>query len=119
LKKFRGNVPFPNLNDKIVIVVDDGLASGFSMLVTVKTLKLQVGKLIVAVPTAPMSAINLISSFVDKIFCANIRSGPFFAVATAYRIWYDLTDEDVLEFLKKRLPFLSNVKETSSFNNNS
>ena len=101
LKKFRGNISFPDFNDKIVIVVDDGLASGFSMLVTVKTLRDKVGKLVVAVPTAPVSAIKLISLFVDKIFCANIRSGSFFAVATAYRIWYDLTDEDVLKFLKK------------------
>ena len=100
LRKFRGDKPFPNLDNKIVIVVDDGLASGFSMLVTTNTLKQKVRKLIVAIPTAPVSAIKLISSYADKIVCPNIRSGPFFAVAEAYKIWFDLTDNDVLKLLK-------------------
>jgi len=56
--------------------------------------------LIVAVPTAPMSAINLLRSHVDEIVCLNIRSGAFFAVADAYKKWYDLTDKDVIELLK-------------------
>ena len=100
LRKFRGNKPFPNLNNKIVIVVDDGLASGFSMLVTVKALKQKVRKIVVAIPTAPVSAIKLVSSFADEIVCPNIRSGSFFAVAEAYKVWFDLTDNDVLELLK-------------------
>lgn len=100
LRKFRGNKPFPVLDNKIVIVVDDGLASGFSMLVTVKTLKQKVRKIVVAIPTAPISAIRLISSYADEIVCPNIRSGPFFAVAESYKIWFDLTDNDILELLK-------------------
>jgi putative phosphoribosyl transferase len=55
--------------------------------------------MIVAVPTAPMSSIELIKPHVDKIFCLNIRSGPFFAVADAYNVWYDLRDEDVFDLL--------------------
>jgi putative phosphoribosyl transferase len=39
---------------------------------------------------------------VDELVCLNVRSGPMFAVADAYRNWYDLTDEDVIEFLKKQ-----------------
>ena len=97
LKKFRGTVPFPVLEGKVVIVVDDGLASGFSMLVTAKTLRDKAGGVVVAVPTAPMSAIELISSYVDKVVCLNIRSGSFFAVADAYKVWYDLLDNDVLD----------------------
>jgi len=61
-KLSRGNQPWPETEDKTVIVVDDGLASGFSMLATVKTLrKLGSKQIIVAVPTAPDSAINLFS----------------------------------------------------------
>ena len=100
LRKFRGTIPFPDLNGKVVIVVDDGLASGFSMLVTVKTLRDKAGEVVVAVPTAPVNAIELISAYVDKVVCLNIRSGSFFAVADAYRVWYDLTDRDVMEILK-------------------
>jgi len=102
LKKFRENTPFPNLEDKNVIIVDDGLASGFSMLATVKTLNKLVEEIMVAVPTASMGAINLISPYTDKIYCLNIRSDSFFAVANAYQVWYDLTDENVLNILKNK-----------------
>jgi predicted phosphoribosyltransferase len=104
LEMFRGNRPFPNLKNKIVIIIDDGLASGFSMLTTVKAIKQSnVKEIVVAVPTAPISAINLLKPYVDKIVCLNIRSGPIFAVASAYKIWYDLDDKDVIEILKQFL----------------
>ncbi len=102
LKKFRGDKPFPELEGKRVIIVDDGLASGFSMLTTLKSIKQKsVKEVVVAVPTAPSSAINLIKNQVDKIVCLNIRSGSFFAVADAYKVWYDLEDEDVIEILNR------------------
>jgi putative phosphoribosyl transferase len=101
LRLFRGEKPFPSLKSKIVILVDDGLASGFSMLTTVKAIqKIGVKEIVVAVPTAPESSIKLLKPLVDKIICLNIRSGPVFAVADAYRLWYDLDDEDVLNLLK-------------------
>lgn len=102
LKLFRGERDFPDLNKRSVIIVDDGLASGFSMLTTLKTLSVRgVRETVVAVPTAPGSAINLIKPHADKIICLNVRSGPFFAVADAYKLWYDLEDSDVVEILKK------------------
>jgi predicted phosphoribosyltransferase len=102
LKMFRGDKPFPDLKGKRVIVVDDGLASGFSMLTTVKSIEQRsVKEIVVAVPTAPASAINLIKPHVDKIVCLNIRSGHFFAVAYAFKVWYDLEDGDVMEVLKR------------------
>jgi putative phosphoribosyl transferase len=101
VERFRGNRPFPALNNKNIILIDDGLASGFSMLTTVKAVKRnKIKKLIVAVPTAPTTAINLLRPHVDEIVCLNIRSGAFFAVADAYKKWCDLADEDVIELLK-------------------
>lgn len=102
LKKFKGDKPFPELEGKRVIVVDDGLASGFSMFTTVKSIKQKsVKEVVVAVPTAPVSAINFIKTQVDKIVCLNIRSRSFFAVADAYKVWYDLDDEEVIEILNQ------------------
>lgn len=102
LKMFRGDKLFPDLEGKRVIIVDDGLASGFSMLTTMKSIRQTIVKeLLVAIPTAPVSAINLIKPQADKIVCLNIRSGPFFAVANAYKMWYDLDDEDVMEILNR------------------
>ncbi len=105
LEEFRGNMPFPDLEGKAVIVVDDGLASGFSMLVTAKTLRDKAGTVVVAVPTAPVTAIELIRSYVDKIVCLNIKSGPIFAVADAYKLWYDLTNKEVIDILKHNQRF--------------
>jgi predicted phosphoribosyltransferase len=97
---FRGSRPFPDLTEKTVIVVDDGVASGFSMLTTILALKKHtIAELIVAVPTAPRSAIERIQPHVTKIVCLNIRSGFSFAVADAYRIWYDLSDREVRALL--------------------
>lgn len=98
---FRGNKPFPDLNKKNIIIIDDGLASGYSMLTTIKAVKgNKVNELVVAVPTAPISAINLLKPHVNEIVCLNMRSGALFAVANAYKNWYDLNDRDVIELLK-------------------
>lgn len=101
LELFRGNRPYPDLKNKTAIIIDDGLASGFSMLATVKAIKRRgVRKIVVAIPTAPVSAIELIRPHADRTVCLNVRSGPFFAVADAYKIWYDLEEEDVIDILK-------------------
>jgi putative phosphoribosyl transferase len=103
LKKFRGDKPLPNLSNKIVILVDDGLASGFTMLVAVKSVKDQAPKkIVIAVPTASWGAIELLMPEVDEIVCPNIRTGESFAVAEAYENWYDLTDEEVLELTAEK-----------------
>ena len=102
LQKFRGDKPFPDLKDKIAIIVDDGLASGFSMLTTLKTIEsMDTHEIIVAVPTAPVSAISRIRFYANKVVCLNIRSGPVFAVAEAYKEWYDVEDAEVLDLLKR------------------
>ena len=97
---FRQNRPFPDLAGKSVILVDDGLASGFTMLASIHMVKIAgASETAVAVPTAPQRSIDAISSEADKIYCANIRTKPFFAVAEAYRHWYDLDEEEVLALL--------------------
>lgn len=101
-RKFRGDRPFPNLIGKTVILVDDGLASGYTMLAAIKSVKKQKPKgILVAVPTAPLSSARLVASQVDQLICLNIRRGPFFAVADAYQKWYDLKDGEVMEYIRK------------------
>jgi predicted phosphoribosyltransferase len=93
---------FPDLKDKHPILVDDGLASGYSMLTTIKAVKqYDPLKVTVAVPTGSLRSIERLKPHVDQIYCLNIRSGPYFAVASAYHRWYDLTDEEVLQYLTK------------------
>jgi putative phosphoribosyl transferase len=97
---FRKGRPVPDLSGKRVILVDDGLASGFTMLASVAMAKkASARETIVAVPTAPQSTIDRIQSEVDKVYCANIRTTAYFAVAEAYRNWYDLSEAEVLKIL--------------------
>ncbi len=102
LQKFRGNRPMPDLKGKTVVLVDDGLASGVTMLATTRAVeKMNAGKIIVAVPTGSLGAVEALSHEVDEIVCLNIRSRPVFAVADAYERWYDVADEEVMETLKE------------------
>jgi len=102
LEKFRGNKPFLDLRNKTVTLIDDGLASGFTMLAAVKSVRKQDPEnVVVAVPTASKSAVELVAPHVDKLICLNVRGGPIFAVADAYQEWCDLSDEEVIELLRK------------------
>ncbi len=100
LRKFRGGKPLPDIEGKIIILVDDGLASGFTMLAAVQSVKAsEPKKVVIAVPTASMCALGLLMPTVDEMVCLNIRSESSFAVADAYVNWYDLTDVEVQNLL--------------------
>ena len=60
----------------------------------------QAEKVIVAVPTASESSINLLLPEADEIYCLNIREFYPFAVAEAYMKWYDVEDEEVISLLR-------------------
>ncbi|MGB9200480.1 phosphoribosyltransferase [Methanobacterium sp.] len=99
-KEFRGIKPFPFTKDRNVILVDDGIASGFTMIVAIEALKnTGANKIIVAVPTAHLKSLELITPKVDTVFCANIRGGWGFAVADAYKNWCDVEEDEVISIL--------------------
>ena len=98
---FREGRQFPLLKDKVVIIVDDGLASGYTMLAAVDFIKRhKPGRVVIAVPTAPKETVDLILPWVDELVCLNVRSRFTFAVADAYENWYDLEDEEVISILR-------------------
>jgi predicted phosphoribosyltransferase len=100
--RFRNNKPFPNIEGLLVILVDDGLASGFTMLAAIDMARSQgADKIVVAVPTSPLSSIVRIQDKVDQIYCANVQDSGSFAVASAYRYWRDLEPEEVVEMLRE------------------
>ncbi len=100
-EQFRGGKVFPEINDKIIIIVDDGIASGYTMLAALRFIrKNSPRKLVVAVPTGSMKTIDILLSEADELVCLNIRGGTGFAVADAYRKWHDLTDEEVISIIK-------------------
>lgn len=100
VERFSRELPFPDLKNKTIFLTDDGLASGFTMLTAVEAIKRAgVGSLNIAVPTAHMESLQRVSPQVEAIYCANVRSGFFFAVADAYKKWYDIGEEELFEMI--------------------
>ncbi len=100
---FRGRKPLPDLSGKTAILVDDGLASGYTMMASIHSAKNRGAKqIVIAVPTAPPETIDKIEPMVDAIYCPNVRDKIFFAVADAYEHWYDLRREEVLDLLSEQ-----------------
>jgi predicted phosphoribosyltransferase len=100
MKNLRGAGAWPAYSGQQVILVDDGLASGFTMLVAIEALKKTViGSLNVAVPTGFDRSLRRIASEVDILYCANIRGGLSFAVADAYIKWSDVSEAEAATLL--------------------
>jgi predicted phosphoribosyltransferase len=96
IKQLCGNRNLPDLTRHTVILVDDGLASGFTMHTAVDALhQLAADKVIVAVPTGHAEAVARIAALVDSLYCPNIRQGMSFAVAGAYEHWTDVSEATV------------------------
>lgn len=101
--KFRGNRPLPRLQGRDSFLVDDGIAAGSTMRAAALALKKAgAGRIIIAIPTAHDSALYPLAQMADAIFCANVRSGLSFAVADAYRLWTDVSEDEVMAILARQ-----------------
>jgi predicted phosphoribosyltransferase len=98
-REYRGARPAPDVQGKIVILVDDGLATGATMRAAAAALKSQhPARVVVAVPTAAREACDDFRAEVDEVVCA--ETPPMFG---AVGMWYDdfseTSDEDVRDLL--------------------
>lgn len=101
VEEFKSDYSSRKVSGRRVILVDDGIASGYTMMVAVEALqKAGASEIIIAVPTAHLENIKQLTPRIDAIYCANIRSGWSFAVADAYQLWSDVREEEVMEILK-------------------
>ena len=99
---YRGNRPLVSVNGKTVIIIDDGLASGFTMLAAVESVRRRRPKeIIVAVPAASAIALKQVERVADKVVTCVTGYMPRFAVADFYRHWYDLGDDEVVRYLNQ------------------
>jgi predicted phosphoribosyltransferase len=99
---FRKGRELPSLEKKTAILVDDGLASGYTMIAAIEYVKKRnPAQIVVAVPTGSHRTVKKISPFVDILYCLNMREGFPYAVAEAYRNWYDLNEEEVMRIIKE------------------
>ncbi|MEC4811785.1 MAG: phosphoribosyltransferase [Scytonema sp. PMC 1069.18] len=98
---YRGDRPFPKLQEHTVILVDDGLATGATMRAAVTALqKYEPVKIAIAVPVAAPETCQEFENNVDEVVCG-MKPNPFYSVG----LWYDdfpqTADEEVHDLLEK------------------
>lgn len=101
IEVYRGGKPLPKLNEYVVLIVDDGVATGATVIATARFLKkLGSKRIIIAVPVAPPEILPKLSREVDDVRCVDTPT-PFFAIGQFYRNFSQLSDSEVLEYLSK------------------
>lgn len=101
-KEFSREKKRVNIKAKTVVLIDDGLATGSTMVAAIKLVrKKKPAQIVVAAPTASGSAIELLEKEADELITLykHPKSLPF-AVASSYQEWHDLTDEEVKKYLQ-------------------
>lgn len=98
---YRSKLVVPSVGGKTAILIDDGLASGFTMIAAIKSMQQRkAARIVVAVPVASRTAYDLVKPLADDMICLVVTRTYPFAVASFYRYWHDLTDEEVIEYLE-------------------
>ena len=98
---YRGARPMPDLRGRVVILVDDGLATGSTMRAAVRAVKqMQPARVVVAVPVAAASTRDDMAEEVDEIVCATPPE-PFLAVGRWYEDFSQTSDDEVHDLLER------------------
>ena len=101
-EQFAELAPILDLKNKTVILVDDGVASGFTIKVAAASVRsMKPARIIIAAPTGYRQALEQLDKEVEEVYCPNVRGGPTFAVANAYENWYDVNEKEAIEILKR------------------
>jgi len=98
-KAYRGDRKALTVEGQTVFLVDDGIATGSSMLAAIRALRqMKPGRLVVAVPVAPPSTCNRLKPEVDDLICVSTPEN-FYAIGEFYDDFSQVTDEEVTSLL--------------------
>ncbi len=101
MKFYRGSRPATEVSGKTVIVVDDGIATGYTFRAALEGLRRSnPQKLIAAAPVAAQDSAEMLSAFADKVICLSTPA-YFGAVGAWYRNFDQTSDEEVAEILRR------------------
>jgi putative phosphoribosyl transferase len=99
---YKGERPLVRVSGKTVIVIDDGLASGYTMTAAVESVRLRRPReIVVAVPVASAIAVKQVEKVADRVVTCITGFMPRFYVSDFYRYWYDVSDEEAIQCLKQ------------------
>ena len=100
-RAYRDDRPLPEVKDRVLILVDDGLATGSSMRAAAQALrKQQPARIVVAVPVSAAQTCDEFRGEVDEVVCVNTPE-PFQGVGLWYEDFSQTTDEEVRELLER------------------
>jgi predicted phosphoribosyltransferase len=99
-RTYRNGRPPAQIEGRLVFLVDDGLATGASMLVGVRAVRPRARKVVVAVPVAAINTCHELRSEADEVICASV-SRIFYSVGSFYRNFEQTTDAEVCALLEK------------------
>ncbi len=100
IKRLGGGKEIANLSDRTALLVDDGLATGGTMRLAAEAVAgAGARRIIIAVPTGHVRAVNSLADAAETLYCANVRFAVPFAVADAYRKWHDVTTDEAARIL--------------------
>ena len=101
---YRGDRPAPDLKNRRVILVDDGVATGATMRAALSAVAEQSPlRVIVAIPVASQEAYEMLFPLVDKILCLHTPA-PFYGIGNFYEVFDQATDEEVIKCLNRANP---------------
>jgi predicted phosphoribosyltransferase len=101
LEAYRGKRPEPDLRDQTVVLVDDGVATGATVLASLRALRQQpTSELIMAVPVGPRDAIKVLSQEADQVVCLH-KPVIFWAVGAFYSAFGQTSDAEVKLLLQE------------------
>lgn len=106
-RRYREGRPAPRLEGKIVILIDDGLATGSTMRAAARAVRLQQpARTLIAVPVAARQTCELLRGDADEMVCLTTPE-PFFAVGQWYGNFDQTSDEEVHDLLARAAQFAS------------
>jgi len=99
---YHGNRPPPAIGGKTVIIVDDGLASGYTMMAAVESIRSRrPSSITVAVPVASAVALTKVEKIADRVITCVSGFAPEFYVSDFFKYWHEPSDEEVIQCLKE------------------
>jgi putative phosphoribosyl transferase len=100
LLRYRGDLPYPILENKEVIVVDDGIATGSTLKASIMSIRKKgAKKIIVAVPVGPAHTVSELKRIVDKVVCLQTPE-PFYAIGAFYDDFEQTEDDEVIKLME-------------------
>ncbi len=99
---YKGDQPLVRVGGKTVIIIDDGLASGFTTMAAVQSVRRRRPKeIVVAIPVASAVALKQVENVADRIVTCATGFMPKFYISDYYRYWHDLKDDEVIGYLRQ------------------